>query len=206
MLRRSVGFVRFTLSGDATSAATKTGTPETLTFPLSNYHPRRSRLQTAMAPRHTLLYSAIYILRCVCVHASQRLLYFLPAPSWMKASLLEPSSDHMRSSHRSTDLWLTDSAVCGAGEPLQMTSARDEILMTGRGDGGVNIFSASLVISIFSLSFFFFLFFSLVTPLDATLMHLFCSIEHIGMADFPRLGGALDQKLSLLSTTAGEKG
>lgn len=155
-----------------------------------------------MAPRHTLLYSAIYILRCVCVHASPRLLYILPAPSWMKASLLEPSSDHMRSSHRSTDLWLTDSAVCGTGEPLQMTSARDEILMTGRGDGGVNIFSASLVISIFSLSFFP----PLVTPLDATLMHLFCSIEHIGMADFPRLGGALDQKLSLLSATAGEKG
>lgn len=156
-----------------------------------------------MAPRHTLLYSAIYILRCVCVHASPRLLYPFPAPSWMKASLLEPSSDRMRSSHRSTDLWLTDSAVCVAGKPLRMTSAHDEILMTGRGDSGVNIFSASLVISIFSLSFFFP---PLVTPLDATLMHLFCSIEHIGMADFPRLGGALDQKLSLLSTTAREKG
>lgn len=28
-------------------------------------------------------------------------------------------------------------------------------------------------------------------------MHLFCSIEHIGMADFPCLGGALDQELIL---------
>lgn len=28
-------------------------------------------------------------------------------------------------------------------------------------------------------------------------MHLFCSIEHIGMADFPCLSGALDQKLIL---------
>lgn len=46
--------------------------------------------------------------------------------------------------------------------------------------------------SIFSLSPF-----SLVTLLDATLMHLFCSIEHIGMADFPCLTGALDQKLIL---------
>lgn len=24
-------------------------------------------------------------------------------------------------------------------------------------------------------------------------MHLFCSIEHVGVADFPSLGGAVDQ-------------
>lgn len=66
----------------------------------------------------------------------------------------------------------------------------------GEGIGRVNIFSTSLVISIFSLSFF-----PLSSPphptLDATLMRLFCSIEHVGMADFPCLGGALDQELIL---------
>lgn len=55
----------------------------------------------------------------------------------------------------SIDLWLTDSSACGAGELRQMTSTYREILMAGVGGiGGVNIFSTSLVISIFSLSFF----------------------------------------------------
>lgn len=57
----------------------------------------------------------------------------------------------------------------------------------------------------FSLSLLFFLPSPSSPSLDATLMHLFCSIEHIGMADFPRLGGALEQKLSLLSATARER-
>lgn len=91
----------------------------------------------------------------------------------------------------SIDLWLTDGTVCGAGEILYVTSTTHEILIVGEGISRVNIFSTSLIISIFSLSFF------PCHPLDATLMHLFCSIEHIGMADFPCLSGALDQKLIL---------
>lgn len=105
--------------------------------------------------------------------------------------------------HRSIDLWLTDSTVCGAGELLQMTSTADEILMEGRGNSRVNIFSTSLVISIFSLSLF---------PRHPLWCHtnaslLFHWAHWHGRSPPPQwCTGPKVNSPSLLSTTAGEKG
>ena len=99
---------------------------------------------------------------------------------------------------RSGDLWLTDSAACGQVNFLKWLQRLLKYWWRVKGISRVNIFSPSLVISISPRPL------PPPTPLpchplDATLMHVFCSIEHIGMADFPRLSGALDQILMLPS-------
>lgn len=92
---------------------------------------------------------------------------------------------------RSVDLWLTDCTACAQMNFFRWFQLLLKYWWLVRAPSG-KIFVVPHSSTPFPLCCF-----SPCHPLDATLMHLFCSIEHIGMADFPRLTGALDQTLML---------